>query len=124
MAGNIVPSFLISSTPSLHSRGDGALGAVCQPSPRRRHDRAGEKTTTGRDRSGGNIIEVGNDPLAVKESLVHGQFGPWLSEFGWGERMAENYTSVEELPAFWPGRAKRCRNRLRSGRPQSNRVAS
>ena len=25
-----------------------------------------------------DIIEVGNDLLAVKEALDHGQFGPWL----------------------------------------------
>ena len=30
-----------------------------------------------------DIIEVGNDLLAVKEKLPHGQFGPWLkAEFG------------------------------------------
>lgn len=30
-----------------------------------------------------DIIDVGNDLLAVKEALPHGQFGPWLkAEFG------------------------------------------
>ena len=44
-----------------------------------------------------DIIEVGNDLLAVKEALPHGQFGPWLkAEFGWGERMAQNFMSVAE----------------------------
>src|SRR5215831_3587863 len=44
-----------------------------------------------------DIIEVGNDLLAVKEKLPHGQFGPWLkAEFGWGERMAQNFISVAE----------------------------
>jgi hypothetical protein len=42
-----------------------------------------------------DIIEVGNDLLAVKEALEHGQFGPWLkAEFGWSERTAQNVMSV------------------------------
>jgi hypothetical protein len=41
------------------------------------------------------IIEVGQDLVTVKEALPHGQFGPWLkAEFGWGERMAQNFMSV------------------------------
>jgi len=33
-----------------------------------------------------DIIAVGNDLLAVKEVLPHGQFLPWLkAEFGWSE---------------------------------------
>jgi hypothetical protein len=44
-----------------------------------------------------DIIEVGNDLLAVKEKLPHGQFGAWLkAEFGWGDRMAQNFMSVAE----------------------------
>jgi hypothetical protein len=44
-----------------------------------------------------DIIEVGNDLLAVKEALPHGQFLPWLrSEFGWSERSAQNFMSVAE----------------------------
>src|SRR6266404_1178418 len=44
-----------------------------------------------------DIIEIGNDLLAVKESLAHGQFGKWLrAEFGWGDRMARNFMSVAE----------------------------
>ena len=44
-----------------------------------------------------DIIEVGNDLLAVKEALEHGQFGPWLkAEFGWSERTAQNFMSVAE----------------------------
>jgi len=44
-----------------------------------------------------DIIEVGNDLLAVKEALDHGQFGPWLkAEFGWSERSAQNFMSVAE----------------------------
>ena len=43
------------------------------------------------------IIEVGQDLVAVKEALPHGQFGPWLrAEFGWGERMAQNFMAVAE----------------------------
>jgi hypothetical protein len=39
-----------------------------------------------------DIIEVGNDLLTVKEALPHGGFLPWLrAEFGWGERMAQNF---------------------------------
>src|SRR4051812_1880466 len=42
-------------------------------------------------------IEVGNELLAIKEGLKHGQFGAWLKgEFGWGERMAQNFMSVAE----------------------------
>ena len=41
-----------------------------------------------------DIIDVGNDLLAVKEALPHGQFGPWLkAEFGWSERSAQNFMS-------------------------------
>ena len=44
-----------------------------------------------------DIIEVGNDLVAVKEALPHGQFGPWLrAEFGWTERTAQNLMSVAE----------------------------
>jgi hypothetical protein len=44
-----------------------------------------------------NIIEVGEDLLSVKEALPHGEFGKWLkAEFGWGERMAQNFMSVAE----------------------------
>src|SRR5262249_3346582 len=44
-----------------------------------------------------DIIEVGNDLLAVKEALPHGQFLPWLkAEFGWSERTAQNFMSVAE----------------------------
>jgi hypothetical protein len=44
-----------------------------------------------------DIIEVGNDLLAVKEALPHGQFLPWVkAEFGWSERSAQNFMSVAE----------------------------
>jgi hypothetical protein len=44
-----------------------------------------------------DIIEVGNDLLAVKEALEHGHFGPWLkAEFGWSERTARNFMAVAE----------------------------
>jgi hypothetical protein len=44
-----------------------------------------------------DLIEVGNDLLAIKEALPHGQFGPWLrAEFGWAERTARNFMSVAE----------------------------
>ncbi len=44
-----------------------------------------------------DIIEVGNDLLAVKEAVPHGQFGPWLAaEFGWTERTARNFMAVAE----------------------------
>src|SRR5947209_6598139 len=47
------------------------------------------------------IIEVGKDLLAVKDALPHGQFGPWMkSEFGWAERMAQNFMAVAQ--AFGP----------------------
>jgi gas vesicle protein len=44
-----------------------------------------------------DITEVGNDLLAVKEALPHGQFLPWINaEFGWSERTAQNFMSVAE----------------------------
>lgn len=44
-----------------------------------------------------DIIAVGNDLLAVKETLPHGQFTPWLrAEFGWTERTARNFMAVAE----------------------------
>lgn len=44
-----------------------------------------------------DIIEVGNDLLAVKATLPHGQFGRWLrAEFGWSERMGQNFMRVAE----------------------------
>ncbi len=44
-----------------------------------------------------DIIEVGQDLLSVKEALPHGEFGSWLkAEFGWAERMAQNFMSVAE----------------------------
>jgi hypothetical protein len=44
-----------------------------------------------------DLIEVGSDLLVVKEALPHGQFGAWLkAEFGWSERMAQNFMSVAE----------------------------
>src|SRR5437016_6318992 len=44
-----------------------------------------------------DIIAIGNDLVAIKAVLPHGQFGPWLrGEFGWSERMAQNFISVAE----------------------------
>jgi len=44
-----------------------------------------------------DIIDVGNDLVAVKEALPHGQFGLWLrAEFGWTERTARNFMAVAE----------------------------
>ena len=44
-----------------------------------------------------DIIEVGNDLLAVKEALDHGYFSPWLkAEFGWSERTARNFMAVAD----------------------------
>jgi hypothetical protein len=49
------------------------------------------------DKTVENIIEIGNNLLAAKEALEHGQFGPWLkAEFGWCERMARNCMAVAE----------------------------
>jgi hypothetical protein len=44
-----------------------------------------------------DIIWVGNDLLAVKEILPHGEFLAWLpAEFGRSERTAQNFMSVAE----------------------------
>jgi hypothetical protein len=44
-----------------------------------------------------DIIGIGAELHAVKDSLDHGQFGRWLrAEFGWTERMARNFMAVAE----------------------------
>jgi Protein of unknown function (DUF3102) len=44
-----------------------------------------------------DIIEIGNDLMAVREALDHGQFLNWLrAEFGWQQRTAYNFISVAE----------------------------
>jgi Protein of unknown function (DUF3102) len=44
------------------------------------------------------IIEIGRDLLRAKESVAHGQFGPWLQmEFGWSDRTARNFMEVAEV---------------------------
>jgi hypothetical protein len=44
-----------------------------------------------------DIIEIGNDLLAAKDTLPHGQCIPWVrAEFGWSERSAQNFMSVAE----------------------------
>ena len=44
-----------------------------------------------------DIMGVGNELLAVKDALPHGQFIPWLrAEFGWTERTARNFMAVAE----------------------------
>jgi hypothetical protein len=43
------------------------------------------------------LIAVGEELLAVKQALPHGDFGPWLRvEFGWTERTARNFMTVAE----------------------------
>lgn len=43
------------------------------------------------------IIEVGSGLSNIKNILPHGAFGPWLkAEFGWSQRMAENFINVSE----------------------------
>ncbi len=45
----------------------------------------------------GNIIEIGQELLAAKESVGHGHFEPWLrAEFSWTKRTAQNFMSVAE----------------------------
>jgi hypothetical protein len=44
-----------------------------------------------------SAIKIGQELLAVKEALPHGQFLPWLrAEFGWAERTARNFMAVAE----------------------------
>lgn len=44
-----------------------------------------------------NLLAVGQELLAVKKTLPHGHFGPWLrAEFGWTERTARNFMAVAE----------------------------
>jgi hypothetical protein len=43
------------------------------------------------------IIEIGNELIAMKEQLSHGEFGAWIrSEFGWTDRTARNFMAVAE----------------------------
>jgi hypothetical protein len=44
-----------------------------------------------------DLLSVGQELLAVKETLPHGHFGPWLrAEFGWTERTARNFMAVAQ----------------------------
>jgi hypothetical protein len=44
-----------------------------------------------------SAIQIGKELLAVKETLPHGQFLPWLkAEFGWAERTATNFIAVAD----------------------------
>lgn len=48
-------------------------------------------------RSAADIIEIGQKLIEVKERLPHGEFGRWVdAEFGWQERMAQNFMRVAE----------------------------
>ncbi len=48
-------------------------------------------------RSLDDIVEIGAELISVKQTLPHGQFGPWLdSEFGWKERSARNFMNVAQ----------------------------
>src|SRR4029453_7749882 len=46
-------------------------------------------------RSAEDIIAIGQDLIAVKAKLDHGQFLPWIdAEFGWGKNTAERFIGV------------------------------
>ncbi|KKN30667.1 hypothetical protein LCGC14_0831760 [marine sediment metagenome] len=46
-------------------------------------------------RSGQDIIAIGEELLAAKDRLKHGRFGRWIEEeFGWKERSARNFMQV------------------------------
>jgi hypothetical protein len=48
-------------------------------------------------RVAGDIIEIGNRLIAVRERLPHGRWLPWLDqEFGWGETTARKFMAVAE----------------------------
>jgi hypothetical protein len=48
-------------------------------------------------RSAEDIIEIGRDLIAVKDSLPHGQFGAWIeAEFGMGAHTARRFMGVAE----------------------------
>jgi Protein of unknown function (DUF3102) len=43
------------------------------------------------------LVEIGSRLNAIRAILPHGYFGPWLKEeFGWSQRMAQNFMSVAE----------------------------
>ena len=51
-------------------------------------------------RSAEDIIEIGRDLLAVKASLPHGSFLPWIeAEFGMSERSARRFMQVADVYA-------------------------
>jgi hypothetical protein len=42
-----------------------------------------------------DVIGIGEELLAIREALPHGQFGAWLeAEFGWTDRTARNFMAV------------------------------
>lgn len=50
------------------------------------------------ERATRNIIAIGQELIAAKNTLGHGQFGPWLkAEFGWSERTAERFMRAAEV---------------------------
>lgn len=63
-----------------------------------------------RERMRANIIETGNDLLAIKEKLRHGHFLPWIKfHFGWSERIIGRVAAyltclVDERTAIVAGR--------------------
>lgn len=45
----------------------------------------------------GDIIEIGNRLIAVRERLPHGEWLPWLDrEFGWSEQTARNFMAAAD----------------------------
>src|SRR3954467_148349 len=51
----------------------------------------------------GDIIEIGNRLIAVKQRLQHGEWLPWLDrEFGWSRQTADNFIHVAERFADLP----------------------
>ena len=68
-----------------------------------------------------DIMGVGNELLAVKDALPHGQFIPWLrAEFGWTERTARNFMAVA-MP--WPPPRMTGSGKCMPGRPWPSSAA-
>lgn len=71
--------------------------AVLDPAHARSARVASEKIRGVMRRTVENLLEIGNELIAIKRILPHGRFGEWLAaEFGWRERMARHFMNVAE----------------------------
>lgn len=64
----------------------------------KRCESAIEKITKHQRNMAGGIIAIGNELIAVKERLDHGQFGQWIEHYlGWSHKTCCNYMNVASV---------------------------